>query len=265
VNIDPSLEHPGRGPALTAVAAALLLFVAAGVVRSQDIPVDDPAPLKGPAVAIAAQIDVERGQLLEDLDRFDRLTRRRTGVTNRATDLHRSLDAAVGTGAAAPAERVDELLTQLADLEAERAEVVTQELRLVETIRDRRQRIALLLEKLESMQGLAPREEGVLSGIWDVVLLPTEQRGVFSLDQSGTLVSGTYRLAGGWTGSLQGTLVNRKVFLVRIDSKLGRVMELEGFLSADEDRVRGTWLNYELAGTEGATGHWSAERRRGGS
>jgi hypothetical protein len=77
----------------------------------------------------------------------------------------------------------------------------------------------------------------------------------------GTLVSGTYELDGGWSGSLQGTLVDRKVFLVRIDSKLGRMMELEGFLAAEGDRVRGTWLNYELAGGEGSTGHWSATKR----
>ena len=87
------------------------------------------------------------------------------------------------------------------------------------------------------------------------------QRGLFVLRQAGTLVSGTYELDGGWTGSLQGTLVNRKVFLVRIDSKLGRMMELEGFLSGEETLIRGTWLNYELAGAEGASGHWSARKR----
>ena len=64
--------------------------------------------------------------------------------------------------------------------------------------------------------------------------MPLEQHGLFVLRQAGTLVSGTYELDGGWTGSLQGTLVNRKVFLVRIDSKLGRMMELEGFLSGEE-------------------------------
>jgi hypothetical protein len=91
--------------------------------------------------------------------------------------------------------------------------------------------------------------------------MPLEQHGLFVLRQAGTLVSGTYELDGGWTGSLQGTLVNRKVFLVRIDSKLGRMMELEGFLSGEETLVRGTWLNYELAGGEGASGHWSARKR----
>jgi hypothetical protein len=51
------------------------------------------------------------------------------------------------------------------------------------------------------------------------------------------------------------------VYLVRIDTQLGKIMELEGFLSADGKQMRGTWLNYELAGAEGSTGHWSATRR----
>ena len=81
------------------------------------------------------------------------------------------------------------------------------------------------------------------------------------VSQSGALVTGTYRLEGGWTGSVQGTLVERKVYLVRIDSKLGRSMELEGALSGDRKQIRGSWLRYELAGSEGGSGQWSARRR----
>ena len=102
-----------------------------------------------------------------------------------------------------------------------------------------------------------------LTGTWDIVLLPIDQRGTCQLQQSGAVLNGTYQLDGGWTGSLQGTLVNRKVFLVRIDSRLGKSMELEGFLSSDGRQIRGTWLSYELAGNEGSTGQWSAERRAG--
>jgi hypothetical protein len=91
--------------------------------------------------------------------------------------------------------------------------------------------------------------------------MPSGQRGNFQLNQSGTLVTGTYRLDGGWDGSVQGTLVKRKVYLVRIDSQLGRSMELEGTLSGDGEQIRGSWLRYELAGTEGGSGQWSARKR----
>jgi hypothetical protein len=132
---------------------------------------------------------------------------------------------------------------------------------LIRKIRDRRRRAALLAERIDVLEGPALEAAGALTGTWDMVLLPLDQRGVITLEQSGALVSGTYRLDGGWTGSLQGTLVDRKVFLVRIDSQLGKMMELEGFLSSEGDQIRGTWLNYDLAGGDGATGHWSADKR----
>ena len=36
-------------------------------------------------------------------------------------------------------------------------------------------------------------------------MMPVNQRGVFKLEQTGTLITGTYQLEGNWTGSLQGT------------------------------------------------------------
>jgi hypothetical protein len=153
------------------------------------------------------------------------------------------------------------MLEQLSEAEGQRAELMDEATALIGKIRDRRRRSNLLMEKLNELQGLNAEVAGALSGTWDLVLLPLEQRGVVTLQQNGTLVSGTYQLDGGWTGSLQGTLVNRKVFLVRIDSQLGRMMEMEGFLAGDGDRIRGTWLNYELAGLEGSTGHWSATKQ----
>jgi len=92
-------------------------------------------------------------------------------------------------------------------------------------------------------------------------MLPAGQHGVFDLEQNGTIVSGTYELDGGFTGSLTGTLVERKVHLVRIDSRLGRSMELEGYLSIDGKQIRGSWLSYDLAGDTEPSGQWTAERR----
>jgi hypothetical protein len=132
---------------------------------------------------------------------------------------------------------------------------------LVDRIRDRLRRVALLEQQLLELQDREGQAAGALSGVWDLVLLPINQRGSCVLRQVGTLVNGTYRFDGGFTGSLQGTLVNRKVFLVRIDSKLGRSMELEGHLATDGTRITGSWLNYELAGGDGATGQWTAVRR----
>lgn len=235
----------------------LALCAAVGVMAQERIP----EPQAGSAAAIAAGIEVERTLLAEDLDRYDRLVRKRDLLASRLAEIYRTLDAAVRSGVGATPEQVDALLEQLGRTEAERDKLLTQEITLVEHIRDRRRRIVLLLEQMELLEGRERQEAGALTGTWDVVLMPLEQHGLFVLRQAGTLVSGTYELDGGWTGSLQGTLVNRKVFLVRIDSKLGRMMELEGFLSGEEVVIRGTWLNYELAGGDGASGHWSARKR----
>jgi hypothetical protein len=159
------------------------------------------------------------------------------------------------------------LMAQVEQARSEQAEQFEAERTLLERIRERNRKIALLTERLALLQDREEEEVGALTGVWDLTLMPLEQRGACRLYQAGTLVNGTYRLDGGWTGSLQGTLVNRKVYLVRIDAKLGRSMELEGFLSSDGQRIRGTWLSYELAGSERATGQWSAQKRqpRGGS
>ena len=40
-------------------------------------------------------------------------------------------------------------------------------------------------------------------GTWELALMPIDHRGTARLVQSGALVSGTYELEGGWSGSLQ--------------------------------------------------------------
>lgn len=224
----------------------------------------DPPPLQrdgGAATAIATDLEIERTLLLEDMERYDRVVSKREITATRVTELLRSLDTAVRGGTGASPEQIDVMLEQLRGAEGERAELMGEATALIGKIRDRRRRSNLLLAKLNALEGASAEVAGTLTGTWDLVLLPLEQRGVVTLQQNGTLVSGTYELDGGWSGSLQGTLVNRKVFLIRIDSQLGRMMELEGFLAVEGNRIRGSWLNYELAGLEGSTGHWSARKQ----
>ncbi len=197
--------------------------------------------------------------LAEDIERFEGLRAQRSDLSARLEELYDSLDAAVQNSNAGSQEGIESLLRQVGMLEAERVELLSRQSRLIDGIRQRRRTISLLEEEMANLQGRQQsRPAGMLDGIWDVQLLPTGQEGTFMLSLSGTVISGTYQLDGGWTGSLQGTLVNRKVYMVRIDSKKGRMMELEGYLASDGARITGTWLSYELAG---ASGQWSAEKR----
>lgn len=208
--------------------------------------------------AFMAIIDVERTLLDEDMLRHQRLAQQRTLTFNRLQELYVALDAAIQRKDSATMET---LVFQVEATERERAEQIGFERLVAERIRDRLRRIVVLEERLEGLDVVVETAVGPLEGRWDVSMLPISLKGVFNLKQEGTIVSGTYRLEGGWTGSLTGTLVERKVHLVRIDSKLGRSMEFEGFLASDGDTIRGTWQSYDLSTDSQPSGQWSAARR----
>jgi len=215
----------------------------------------------GAIVALSSGLEIEQTLLDEDLERHSALSVRRAQLNDRLAQLSASLDGALRSESPEVSGRGASLLGDIDRVEAQRHELLVKERALVERIYERKRRIALIEEQIALLATRSAEVTGALTGAWDVVLLPSDQRGAFHLRQNGTLVSGTYRLGGGWTGSLQGTLIERKVYLVRIDSKLGRSMELEGVLSSDGDQIRGSWLNYELAGSAGGKGEWSARRR----
>ncbi len=238
------------------VVACALLFLLLTQVHSSESSV----PTDAAVAAVEASLTVEQTLLEQDRGSWRQLMTKRSTVSNRWSRLHEAIDIAVfddGPGAAAELEI---LLAQWQQAEGERAELLAAERTLVARIQDRMRRIALFEERIVILQGRERPEEGLLTGSWEVVLLPTDQRGTFRLRQSGAVLSGTYRLTGGFTGSLEGTLVQTKVYLERIDSRLGRSMEFEGRLSSDRNRILGTWQSYELAEGDRSNGHWSARR-----
>ena len=239
---------------------SISLVVLAVAVCSAGWAQDRAAP-PGVGLSLAAEMEVHRTLLEEDLERFEALKAQRGELAARLEGLYESLDTAVQDDSAASLEQVESLAAQVGLAEAERGELLSRQSRLIDGIRQRRRAVALLAAQLALLPGRPQRQAGLLDGMWDVQLLPSGQEGSFMLSLSGTVISGTYQLDGGWTGSLQGTLVNRKVYMVRIDSKKGRMMELEGYLAADGITIRGTWLSYEVTGGDGARGQWSAEKR----
>lgn len=100
---------------------------------------------------------------------------------------------------------------------------------------------------------------GALTGRWKLNVQPGLS-GTAYLVQQGTLVSGTYELSGGWTGSLRGTLVANKVRLERIDSQLGfaAIFYGEVDLDADPPAIRGRWEATQLATGMPSAGGWMA-------
>lgn len=221
---------------------------------------EGPASAPGAADAVAAGLDVERALLKEDLEAWSVLTGRLADARRQLESSHDSLDAAVRFDGGLAHEKIEALLGYVEAEASALDEVIAAERVLLERIRERRRKIVLLEEKVSTLQIRAGSAAGPMTATWDVSLLPSGQRGRFFLSQNGVLVSGTYVFDGGFSGSLQGTFVNRKIVLERIDSRLGRWGRFEGFLSPDGARVRGSWLRLELAGGDGGEGQWTAVR-----
>jgi hypothetical protein len=133
--------------------------------------------------------------------------------------------------------------------------------RLRRQMLDAKNRIRLLGDKVEGLIGSLPAASESMTGYWDIVFVPGEQRGVFFLNHSAAILTGEYALEGGFHGSLQGTIIDQKVILHRIDSRLGRVMDLEGTLSADGMSIKGVWRRFDLSDGRQSSGAWSATRR----
>lgn len=169
-----------------------------------------------------------------------------------------------GTGAMVEAQR------QGADLEAlrlrdEQLQQLESQLimRLSEVQRVRRE-VMTNLAVIEAAGGVTSAQTGqlgVLDGTWELTVQPGLTGTVF-LVQQGTLVSGTYELSGGWTGSVRGTLVANKIRLERIDSQLGFAAIYYGELNLSKEPavIQGRWEATQLAAGMPSAGGWRAVR-----
>jgi len=254
----------------------LVAVVQVGDARAQQIvrPEDAAVAIFG----LQTQIDVEKKLLARSESQYDSNVKRRAELHDRVSRLHDELeslfrqengetsDSARTNQERPPSEAEVRKAAESKEIEVvtvERAETAAQEdgRRIRDEIRRIRTRIALLTRQMDSLKATQPGDRDSVTGIWDISLLPSGDHGVFVLWQSGTIVSGQYVLDGPFRGSLEGTLVNRQILLRRIDARLGRSMELSGYLSADGASVQGTWLNYDLSSGRSPTGSWSARKR----
>jgi hypothetical protein len=124
----------------------------------------------------------------------------------------------------------------------------------VRRLQDRLRRIGFL----EAELGARGAARDPLSGRWRVHLEPPGTDGTFELRLAGTVVTGTYQLDNGTSGSLKGTLVDGKLRLERVDAHRGFDSVFEGSLAGNA--LSGTWTANELAAGEATRGQWTATR-----
>jgi hypothetical protein len=211
--------------------------------------------------SLKVQLEIEQRRLDDALQRHTEQARAREDARVRLQRLYGELDAMVEGRAEGDADLIQAREDDIQKTEQELTALSTETRRVRETIRDAHMRIELLGERIGRLRKTLPSDTESLTGAWDVSYLPSGDKGIFMLRQSGTLLVGEYTLEGGWKGSLQGTFVDGKVLLHRIDSKLGRSSDLEGTLAPDGHTLRGTWQNYILSGGQPTNGSWIARKR----
>jgi hypothetical protein len=211
--------------------------------------------------ALRVQMEVEQKLLDDALLKYQRIAQQRESARGRLRQLYDELDDMVSGKTPSTPEELDqrEAAVGRAEQELEALTLQARDLRI--RIRDAQERIQLLQDRSGKLKRNLPSDNEALTGTWDVTYLPNNDKGSFTLRQSGTIVAGEYSLEGGWRGSLQGTFVNGKILLHRIDSKLGHSQDLEGTIAPDGKTLRGRWQNFILSGGQATSGDWVAQKR----
>jgi hypothetical protein len=236
------------------------LVAAAGVpATAQDL--KRPEEQLAALYALRVQMEVEQKLLDDDLLKHQRVAQQRESARGRLRQLYDELDDMVSGKTPSTPEELDqrEAAVGRAEQELEALTIQARDLRI--RIRDSQERIQLLQDRSGKLKRNLPSDNEALTGTWDVTYLPNNDKGSFTLRQSGTIVAGEYSLEGGWRGSLQGTFVNGKILLHRIDSKLGHSQDLEGTIAPDGKTLRGRWQNFILSGGQATSGDWVAQKR----
>lgn len=151
--------------------------------------------------------------------------------------------------------------TDLRKTESELQAVLLEMQQQRSSLLENRTMIAAIQLQAQQLAAGAGGVEAPLTGSWRLVVEPG-QEGVAYLQQQGTLVTGTYSLSGGFSGSFRGTFVARKIRLERIDSQFGFAAIFYGRLvGRDEDaRIQGNWEATQLASGLPSLGNWTATR-----
>jgi len=253
----PREARPGAAGALLAV---LTLLAGLPPAAGQDwLPVES---LRMAIFNLEVTLELERSALASEVARLQEEIGRRERIHQqlvRRLEEVRALADAAGASSGGPA--LDQKESEVRALETEAAASTGRIRSLRDAARAREEALRAGELRLSALRSQLPPPSESLSGLWDVLMTPGSDRAVFALRQSGTVLSGEYLQDGGHHGSLQGTLVDGKVFLSRIDSRLGRSMELEGKVTPDGVLIRGTWQSLDVSGGKPSSGGWQARRR----
>ena len=219
-----------------------------GVVGSSALAADAAAD------AARAELARERRRLGADVRHLAEVTRRLETSLSQLAGAVRAVADATGRADSGP----DELTRREDAVSAAEQEVrglLERRRLLADRVVERRRTIAALEDDL-----LGKKPPDAITGRWVVLVDPGEQKGVFRMSLEGTIVSGEYTLEGGYSGSLRGTLVNDRLRLERVDSRLGFSAVYYGRLVRDGPSISGTWEATTFGEGTPGSGRWKAVR-----
>lgn len=218
------------------------------------------AQVRDPVVHVfKAQVEVEKKLVAANLAEMEKAQEQLRAASDRLLRLGEDLLRAEREG-----EDATSFASRVADLQRAEADLA----QAITTAQQVRATLAARRSTLEQMQAEIARLEAggkagdEISGRWQVTIEPGGLKGTFDLELSGTIVTGVYSLAGGWKGSLRGTLIGQNVRLERIDAQLGFVAVYTGRVvtKGDEKRLEGRWDSTNLVAGGPVSGSWVARR-----
>jgi hypothetical protein len=203
--------------------------------------------------AVKAELARERKRLTSDSKTLADISRRLETALNQLASASRAVSEAVAKndGADEIARRED----AVSDSEQEVRGLLERRRLLADRVVERRRSITALEAEVQTR-----KPPDAVSGRWSVTLDPGAQRGVFRMTLEGTIVAGEYTLDGGYTGSLRGTLVNDRLRLERVDSRLGFSAIFYGRVARDASSIAGTWEATTFGEGSPSAGVWKAVR-----
>jgi hypothetical protein len=208
--------------------------------------------------AVQTELRLERRLLSLDLVSYNEVRDRERRAMLRVTDVLGRLDQAM----ASDAMSLGALESLRDELAVAREAAHTAELRLhgqIDKLEERLRRIALL--EGDAGGGAAATRSDAVTGRWRVTILPQNLSAIYTFRLNGAVVTGSYQVNGGTSGSFRGSLVNGSLRLERIDSRGGFDSTWEG--TVGNNRIDGTWNTNELVTGQPNRGNWTAVRESG--
>lgn len=207
-----------------------------------------------------SEIKLEKRLLETDLSSLSYLYKSWKAKVTNVSELQNSLINAM-QGEGTNPQFFEDLLQQIS-VELALAQSYGAQIQMInERIWARQKRIEIM--EMEKSESKAKEEEAdPLSGEWQIQIMPQDLKGKFILKLSGTLISGTYELSGGWKGSLKGTLVGNRIRLERIDAEQGYVAIYYGKVDLENFTISGTWESTLFTTGGPMSGNWTGRKVR---